>query len=41
MKIAAFSIPELKAGKYNVKDERLDQVDKITKAKIRMEDAQN
>ena len=33
MKIAAFSIPELKAGKYNVKDERLDQVDKITKAK--------
>jgi ribosome-interacting GTPase 1 len=33
MKIGVFSIPELNPGKYNVKDGRLDQVDKITKSK--------
>lgn len=33
MKIGVFSIPELNPGKYNVKDDRLDQVDKITKSK--------
>lgn len=33
MKISIFSLPEIKLGKYNVKDSRLDQVDKITKAK--------
>lgn len=33
MKIGVFSIPELKPGKYNVKDNRLDQVDKLVKAK--------
>jgi ribosome-binding ATPase YchF (GTP1/OBG family) len=33
MKIGIFSIPELKPGKYNVKDNRLDQVDKLVKAK--------
>jgi ribosome-binding ATPase YchF (GTP1/OBG family) len=33
MKIGVFSIPELKPGKYNIKDGRLDQVDKITKSK--------
>lgn len=33
MKIGIFSIPELKPGKYNVKDGRLDQVDKITNSK--------
>lgn len=33
MKIAVFSIPEINLGKHSVKDSRLDQVDKITKAK--------
>lgn len=33
MKIGLFSIPEITPGKQNIKDERLDQVDKITKSK--------
>lgn len=33
MKISIFSIPEIAFGKHNVKDSRLDEVDKITKAK--------
>ena len=33
MKIAIFSIAELSLGKVNIKDARLDEVDKITKAK--------
>jgi len=33
MKIAIFLLPEIKLGKVNVKDSRLDEVDKITKAK--------
>lgn len=33
MKIGIFSIPEIPLGKHNVKDPRLDEVDKITKAK--------
>jgi len=33
MKISLFSLPEIKLGKVNVKDGRLDEVDKITKAK--------
>lgn len=33
MKIGIFSIPEITLGKHNVKDERLDQVDKLVKAK--------
>jgi ribosome-binding ATPase YchF (GTP1/OBG family) len=33
MKIGIFSIPGITAGKCNVKDPRLDQVDSITKAK--------
>lgn len=33
MKIACFGIPELSPGKYNIKDSRLDQVDKLVKAK--------
>ncbi len=33
MKIAIFAITDLKPGKYNVKDSRLDQVDSITKSK--------
>ena len=33
MKIAVFSIPEITPGKQNVKDPRLDQVDKLVKAK--------
>ena len=33
MKISIFSIPEISLGKYNIKDTRLDQVDKISKAK--------
>lgn len=33
MKIGIFSIPDLTPGKHNVKDERLDQVDKLVKAK--------
>lgn len=33
MKIAIFSIPGIAAGKYNIKDTRLDQVDKLVKAK--------
>ncbi|MDD4899878.1 MAG: DUF933 domain-containing protein [Candidatus Omnitrophica bacterium] len=33
MKISLFSLPEIKLGKVNVKDSRLDEVDKITKAK--------
>lgn len=33
MKIAVFSISEIKLGKYNIKDSRLDQVDSITKSK--------
>jgi len=33
MKIGLFSIPDLQKGKQNIKDERLDQVDKITKSK--------
>ena len=33
MKISIFSIPEITPGKHNIKDARLDQVDKITKSK--------
>jgi hypothetical protein len=33
MKISVLSIPEIKPGKLNVKDPRLDQVDKLVKAK--------
>ncbi len=33
MKIAVFSIPDITLGKHNVKDSRLDEVDKITRAK--------
>ena len=33
MKIGLFSLPEITPGKQNIKDERLDQVDKITKYK--------
>ncbi len=33
MKIGIFSLPEITPGKQNIKDERLDQVDKITKSK--------
>lgn len=33
MKISIFSIPEINLGKHNIKDERLDEVDKISKAK--------
>jgi ribosome-binding ATPase YchF (GTP1/OBG family) len=33
MKTGIFSIPEVAPGKHNVKDSRLDAVDKITKAK--------
>ena len=33
MKIGLFSLPEITPGKQNIKDERLDQVDKITKSK--------
>lgn len=33
MKISVFSVPEIKLGKVNVKDDRLDQVDKLVKAK--------
>jgi len=33
MKISVFSIPELTPGKRNVKDSRLDEVDRLVKAK--------
>lgn len=33
MKIGIFSIPEITPGKQNIKDERLDEVDKLVKAK--------
>jgi len=33
MKIGIFSIPDLPTGKHNIKDDRLDQVDKLVKAK--------
>ncbi|MDD4980520.1 MAG: DUF933 domain-containing protein [Candidatus Omnitrophica bacterium] len=33
MKIAVFALPDIPLGKHNVKDSRLDEVDKITKAK--------
>jgi len=33
MKIGLFSIPDIKIGKHNVKDERLDQVDRFVNAK--------
>jgi hypothetical protein len=33
MKISVCSVPEVAAGKHNVKDARLDQVDKLVKAK--------
>lgn len=33
MKISVFSIPEITLGKHSVKDSRLDEVDKIVKAK--------
>jgi len=33
MKIAVLNIPELASGKHNVRDSRLDEVDKITRAK--------
>ncbi|MDD2679971.1 MAG: DUF933 domain-containing protein [Candidatus Omnitrophica bacterium] len=33
MKISVAGLPELNPGKHNVKDERLDQVDSITRAK--------
>jgi ribosome-binding ATPase YchF (GTP1/OBG family) len=33
MKIGVFSIPEITLGKHNVKDNRLDELDKIVKSK--------
>jgi ribosome-binding ATPase YchF (GTP1/OBG family) len=33
VKISIFSIPEISLGKYSIKDGRLDQVDKVSKAK--------
>jgi len=33
MKIGVFSIPDLPSGKHNIKDSRLDEVDKLVKAK--------
>lgn len=33
MKIALYSVPDLTAGKHNIKDPRLDQADKLVKAK--------
>jgi len=33
MKISIFSLPEITQGRRNIKDSRLDEVDKITKAK--------
>ena len=33
MKISAFAIPEITLGKHNIKDEKLDQADKLVKAK--------
>jgi len=33
MKIGLFSFPQIPLGRQNIKDERLDQVDKITKSK--------
>ncbi|MBL7070218.1 MAG: DUF933 domain-containing protein [Candidatus Omnitrophica bacterium] len=33
MKIALFSIPEINPGKHNIKDSRLDQINKLTKSK--------
>lgn len=33
MKIGVFSIPDIALGKHNVKDSRLDQVDRLVKAK--------
>ncbi len=33
MKISAFALSEIVLGKHNVKDERLDQADKLVKAK--------
>jgi len=33
MKIAIFSIPDLPLGKHNIKDQRLDEVDSLVKAK--------
>ena len=33
MKISAFAIAEITLGKHNIKDERLDQADKLVKAK--------
>jgi len=33
VKIGIFSIPDLPLGKHNIKDDRLDQVDKLVKAK--------
>jgi len=33
VKISIFSIQEIALGKHNIKDSRLDEVDKITKAK--------
>jgi len=33
MKIGIFSIPEIPLGKHNIKDTRLDEVDKISQAK--------
>ncbi|MFH1889042.1 MAG: DUF933 domain-containing protein [Candidatus Omnitrophota bacterium] len=33
MKIAIFSIPDIPSGKHNIKDTRLDEVDKLVKAK--------
>jgi ribosome-binding ATPase YchF (GTP1/OBG family) len=33
MKVGIFSIPEINPAKYNLKDERLDQVDNISKTK--------
>ncbi len=33
MKIGIFSIPEINPGKHNFKDSRLDEVDKVAKAK--------
>jgi hypothetical protein len=33
MKISVFAMPEISPGKHNIKDEKLDQADKLVKAK--------
>jgi len=36
MKISAFAISEIVLGKHNVKETRLDQADKLVKAKKKL-----